>query len=58
MLIGWLVGIVVIMAVNYNLAKSFDRNVTLWVLLALLFGIFSTIPLALLGEKEGGESDG
>lgn len=46
------------MAVNYNLAKSFDRNVTLWVLLALLFGIFSTIPLALLGEKEGGESDG
>ena len=38
--------------INYNHAQMYNRNVGMWVFLGFFFGIFSTILLLLLGEKQ------
>lgn len=46
-----LLGMILQAWINNSRAKAYNRNVAMWTIMGILFGILSTIVLLLLGEK-------
>lgn len=44
----WLASLVISIIANVNIARRKDREVGLWVVLAIVFGLLSTVILALV----------
>lgn len=49
---AWIIGAILFAVINYTVANRKNRSVPLWVVLGFFFGVFSTIPLALMGAKD------